>query len=649
MQSFLKPLIVLTIGGATYLASIANYEWTDAQAYHGPQEINYFRANSIGLPLSDNGYFKASGNCDGCHGFDPTFEANVNELGHDISPITYWRGSMMANSAKDPFWRAKVSHEVTVNPQHKVGLEDKCASCHAPMGKYSHIEFGMGPYGMDDLETDSLGLDGVSCLACHKQSSQQLGNLNSGVLNFAPQPVAFGPFEKPFSAPMQDLVGILPVQSNHINDAGLCAGCHSLITESVDLSGNYTGGTFVEQATYHEWLNSAYNDGQPNATTCQGCHMPRIDEDVIISANYAELFGRTPFSKHELVGGNSFMLKLMKQNAQTLGIAASDEVMDSTIARTERLLQHQTLNVDLTFETFDNDTAYFELRLENLSGHKFPSGYPARRAFVEFLVIQTNGDTLFKSGVLQSDYEVFGQNGTYEPHYDFITNEQQVQIYEMVMGDVNGNVTTVLERAVALIKDNRLAPLGFTTSHSVYDTTLIAGAALIDPNFNFDGFEGSGTDLVKYRVPLNGYNGNIKVTSRVYYQSAPPKWMEEMFATSTPTIDAFKAMYENADQSPVLIASDSILNVSVITGITERRDSEIIAYPNPTANGKVKLRGDNLSQIERIEVYDIRGKLISDLSGYPTNGFDLPIKEGVYLVRIKTFKNDRILRVYRSK
>ncbi len=649
MDSIMKPLVALGIAGTTYLLSVANFEWTDARAYHGQQEVNYFRANNISLPLADNGYFKASGNCDGCHGYDPEMGANVDEMGNDISPITFWRGSMMANSAKDPFWRAKVSHEVTVNPQHQVALEDKCTSCHAPMGKYSFNEFNLGPYGIADLENDSLGMDGVSCLACHKQSEQQLGNLNSGILNFAPQPVAFGPFDKPFSAPMQDLVGVLPVQSNHILDAGICAGCHTLITESVDLNGNYTGGTFVEQATYHEWLNSSYNDGQPNATTCQGCHMPTVAEEVVISANYPQLFGRSPYAKHELVGGNSFMLKLMKQNAQTLGILASEEVMDSTISRTERMLQNRTMGLNLTFQTFNNDTAYFDLRLENLAGHKFPSGYPARRAFVEFLVIQQNGDTLFKSGVLQSNYEVFGQNATYEPHYDIIKDQQQVQIYEMVMGDVNGNVTTVLERAVFPLKDNRLTPLGFTSSHPTYDTTVVAGTALNDPNFNFEGFEGSGTDVVHYHVPLNGYTGNLKVTSKVYYQSAPPKWMEEMFAVSTPTINAFKTMYENADHTPVLVASDSLLDISVVTGIGRTEKTTFMAYPNPSTNGIVKLRGENIHAIDRIEVYDIRGKIIAILPSYPSSGIVLPTENGIYLLRVSAAGKESLVRIYRSK
>jgi hypothetical protein len=303
----------------------------------------------------------------------------------------------------------------------------------------------------------------------------------------------------------------------------------------------------------------------------------------------------------------------------------------------------------LTFDTFDNDTAYIELHIENLAGHKFPSGYPARRAFVEFLVLQDNGDTLFKSGVLQPDFNVFGQNATYEPHYDVIRDEQEVQIYEMVMGDVNGDVTTVLERAVASLKDNRLAPLGFTTSHSVYDTTLIVGNALIDDNFNFEGFEGSGTDIIKYHVPLNGHNGTIKVISRVYYQPVPPKWLEEMFSVSTPAIDEFETMYYNADQTPVLVVSDSILGINVVTGVTETTREEFEIYPNPTKNGIVKLKGHDLSKIDEIEIFSLRGKLIQSYRTYPSNGIEISKKAGVYLIKVKSTNSEQVLRVYKTE
>jgi len=644
MHVYAKPVILLAIAAMAYLGSVVNYRWTEVNAYHGPHEINFFRGNGITLPLSDNGYFMGSGKCDGCHGFDETQHANVNELGHDISPITMWRASMMANSAKDPFWRAKVSHEVTVNPQHQEALEDKCTSCHAPMGRYSHVEFNLGSYGISDLENDSLGLDGVSCLACHKQSPQGLGSNHSGDLNFIGAPVAFGPFEKPFEPPMQELVGLAPTYGEHINDAGICAGCHTLLTNSVDLNGNFTGQTFVEQATYHEWLNSAYDDGQSNATTCQGCHMPRIDEGVVISANYLILFPRQPYAKHELVGGNSFMLKLMKNNISSLGIAATEEHFDSTIARTENMLKHQTMNLDLDLMTFDNDTAYFEVRLENLAGHKFPSGYPARRAFLEFVVLTQTGDTLFKSGVLNPSYGINGQNADFEPHYNIIKAEDQAQIYELVMGDVNGNVTTVLERAFQPLKDNRLAPLGFSTLHSVYDTTMIVGNATVDPDFNFDGFEGSGTDVVHYHVGLNGYNGTLKVVSRVYYQSAPRKWMQEMFSHTTTAINTFKAMYDNADHTPVLVAADSIMNISVVTSVPNR-GSEFAVYPNPTTDGVVKITGTG--KVDAVKVYTLSGKLVANYARIPSKGIELPKSAGVYYVRIESTRSSvfRIVRL----
>ena len=93
------------------------------------------------LPDTSNALFTGSGKCAGCHGTDPVGYANVTEDGHDINPTDQWRSSM-ANSAKDPFWRAKVAHEVAVNPSHQLELEDKCTSCHAPLATSTPITWG---------------------------------------------------------------------------------------------------------------------------------------------------------------------------------------------------------------------------------------------------------------------------------------------------------------------------------------------------------------------------------------------------------------------------------------------------------------------------------------------------------------------------
>lgn len=617
-----------------------------ASTHHLPGELSLYKMFGIQLPITRNDYFHASGNCDGCHGNDPTGFANVDAEGNDISPIQLWRGSMMANSAKDPFWRAKVSHEVTLNPAHQSALEDKCTSCHAPLGRYSYHIDNLGPYAMSNLSTDSLGMDGVSCVSCHKQTTVQLGSLHSGNLNFTTSPIVFGPHAKPFTPPMQDFVGLEPVESQHILDAGICAGCHTLLTESVDLNGTPTGSTFVEQATYHEWLNSVYEQ-QGYQGTCQGCHMPRVNDGVVLSANYTFLPQRSPVGKHELAGANVFMLKLMRDNWQQLGLWSDDADLSRTINATENMLRTQTLNVDLQMAGLTADTAYFTLRLENLAGHKFPSGYPSRRAFVEFIVTDNAGNPIFTSGLMDANHNLQNEMVPFEPHRNVINQPSQTQIYEMVMGDVNGNFTSVLERGYQHLKDNRLAPKGFTMAHTVYDTVQIVGNALTDPDFNFEGgLEGSGTDVVRYHVPLNGFSGNLKAVARIRYQTLPPRWTQEMFALNTAPINTFKNMYENADGTPFTVAADSVMNISVITAIGQTRLNSVKVYPNPVRDGVIKLSLPSNLTIVSATLLDVEGKLIVDFGTNPgtslrTNG----VAKGVYTLNVQTSEGTLVRKV----
>ncbi len=639
----LSAICLLTVCGANLVNSTG-----PEYHYHTPSEIRAFGANGLDLPLDSNAYFRGSGHCDGCHGYDPTGNANVNAQGEDISPIERWRSTMMANSAKDPLWKAKVSHEVTVNPAHKVALESKCTTCHAPMGNHFNQMQGESIFTMDSLSLDTAGQDGVSCMVCHAQSEDQLGDLNSGNLNFDPSGNVFGPFDKLFTAPMNDLIGITPVYSERINDAGICAGCHTLLTNSVDLNGNLTGATFVEQATYHEWLNSQYDDAGANPATCQSCHMPRIEESVIISANYSGLTPRSPFALHELTGANVFMLRILKDNAAELDIRASDANFDTTIAATLRLLQQESLEMDLSLAGLSSDTIYYQLDMTNIAGHKFPSGYPSRRVFVEFVVLDdATGDTVFQSGVLRPDLELTGVDTSqdFEPHYDMINDESEVQIYEMVMGDINGDYTSTLERAYAPLKDNRFTPIGFTTSHAVYDTTEIIGTALTDDNFNYDsGIEGSGTDRLRYHVPLNGFNGSVTASASVYYQTLPPRFTREMFAYNTPEIDAFRTMYDNADKLPTLVATDTLEQLSIITGIATTVGNGVEVYPNPSSNGVFKIRTD-IEGPTNVKIWTPSGKLVHEAQFEANTTLNLNAGSGIYLLETENNGNRHLQRI----
>ena len=630
------------------LMSIEKPEPTQtANFHHTAAELKAMLAgDGVVTPLpngTDENFFRGSGLCEGCHGFDPNGIASLDGEGNDINPTDQWRATIMANSAKDPFWRAKVSHETSVNPEHAVELEDKCTSCHAPMGHYgARFDEGASHYSMAELVIDSLALDGVSCNACHAQSDLDIGNLFSGEMNFSPDTI-YGPYGAEgdpaiFSQPMYQFVGFQPEYGAHVAESELCAGCHSLITNTVDLDGEYTGNTFIEQSTYHEWLNSIYAEEGENNRECQSCHFPRIQDPVVISSNYAFLEPRTPYGQHYMVGGNTFMLELMKNRINELGISATEEDFDAVIARTMNLLTQQTLEMEITELGADDDSLSYELKLTNLSGHKFPSGYPARRAFIEFLVEADNGDTLFHSGAIQNDFEVYGQNATYEPHYTKITSEDQVQIYEMVIGDVNGDVTTVLERADEYIKDNRLTPIGFTMSHEVYDTTIVAGTALLDTNFNFEeGEEGSGSDRIIYKAPMSGYEGNVNVTARVHYQSVPPKWNAEMFMFTTPEIDSFREMYNTEGADPVMIKEVTAASFVQSTGNVNSSKSGFVVFPNPVREGDL-ITVTSSSFIQRIEIYSLSGKLVHIESALKNKTVEIStdFSAGGYLMNIIT-------------
>ncbi|MCB0400471.1 MAG: T9SS type A sorting domain-containing protein [Flavobacteriales bacterium] len=632
-------IIVSAIFALQFAFSTFNQGTYQAYAFHTAEELEAFDDMIEALPTGFNSIFAASGECELCHGTagggpNPTALQDAN--GKDVSPVADWRATMMANSAKDPFWRAKVSHEIIANPALQQDIENVCTRCHAPNGFFNAIHNGQPHYSISDLEQDSLGLDGVSCTSCHSMLPDGLGNVFSAGMTYDTLKNIYGPYPTPFTNPMVNNIGFTPVQGTHVSQSEACGVCHTLITNPVDLNGIPTGTHFVEQAIYHEWENSVYSSSNPN--TCQECHMPKITDNVVIADRPSWLTPRTPFSKHFLVGGNAFMLNLLKNNIDTLKLASNATEFDTVINRTVRQLQSNTLDLTLQEVNRTSDTAFYALELTNKAGHKFPAGYPSRRAYIEFIVQNDLGDTLFHSGKADSQYRLVDEDATYEPHYDRIHAQDQVQIYEMVMGDVNNNVTTVLEYAYIQLKDNRLAPEGFTSTHSNYDTVKVYGAANADPNFNKTGaVEGSGTDSVFYHVFLNGYTGSLTVKANVYYQPLPPKWTDEMFANTSQEIDLFKTLYNSADHTPVIVAS-AMLGT---TGVEEIGTSNIALFPNPTRSN-VQLTG--LKDIDSIMVYDAKGSLVKQVTWNKRSDqyITLPDTKGLFFIQITTNGKEKL-------
>ena len=640
---FPRKLRILAGLLAVVLFSVA---WTAAttpvKGPHSPLELRVLRDQIEGLDVQFGTYFVTAGRCAGCHGHDSLGIAMMaGET--DVNVVNDWRSTMMANSSRDPFFRAKMEHEGLVNPGLHEQLEHNCLKCHAPLAVFEQQMLGNPPFTAANLDTSVMARDGVSCLACHMQNPDSGGHFFSGNLHFDSARV-WGPYTDEQINPniMQYFVGYTPDQGSHILDGRVCAGCHTAINQPVDLQGNPVGTSFYEQTMWQEYENSTYYGTDQN---CRSCHLPRIQDSVVLAMDYIFLSGQSPFGKHHLTGGGTYMLKLMKNLIGPLGIPATPVQFDSTIARSQAHLRN-SLQMDLQLAQRTADTLFVDVGLTNIIGHKFPSGFPNRRAFVQVVALTSTGDTLFRSGTWDNTYEVHGHDSIYEPHYNVINRDDQVQIYEMVMGDVDSNFTATLLRAVHKLKDNRLPPIGFSTQHPSYDTVMIAGRATTDPDFNHDagGQEGNGSDIVHYHIPVHGFTGAVQVMAKVWFQQVPPRWNQEMFGFHGTQIDAFRAMYDTADGTPDLVVADSLLDVG--TGIVAVRSISPQVFPNPTRDGVVYV---GMPEVTAIIAYNAAGQRVPVRTSRSADGWrcELPEQPGVYHLRISAGKAEQLLRVVR--
>src|SRR5688572_29509272 len=102
-------VVVATLFVFIFLASFLNPRQFEANAsFHTKDEIEAFKLQLMN-PIGPGEYFLSSAHCKGCHGFDSAMVANVDENGNSVNLFDFWESTMMANSARDPLWRAKVS------------------------------------------------------------------------------------------------------------------------------------------------------------------------------------------------------------------------------------------------------------------------------------------------------------------------------------------------------------------------------------------------------------------------------------------------------------------------------------------------------------------------------------------------------------
>jgi hypothetical protein len=133
-----------------------------------------------------------------------------------------------------------------------------------------------------------------------------------------------------------------------------------------------------------------------------------------------------------------------------------------------------------------------------------------------------------------------------------VASPDQVQIYEPIMRDTEGNITYTSLRAAGYLKDNRLLPAGFDKAGAGAEIA-VAGQALTDSNFV------GGGDTIVYHVTTADRPRPYTVTARLLYQGVSYRVTQDLRRDSTPEIMRFAAYYDAAEKSPTVLATAQVV------------------------------------------------------------------------------------------
>ncbi len=444
--------------------------------------------------------FTDSDTCDSCHG---------GGISGDTSflPSDTWAGTMMANAARDPVFFAALA----VANQDKPGVGTYCLRCHSPTAFVSG--HATPP---DGSAFDNIDKQGIGCETCHR-ATQSAGAdapyiLSDAQLVFTEDTSKHGPYEDT----MSPAHGSVPEQS--LADAHFCGQCHQVTNPDVhlrDATGKDTGLEFPLDTTYEEWKSSDF--GAAAGKTCQDCHMPK-KVGMFPTTKIFDSPLRPDPREHGFVGGNHWGIQaVMAANPDRA--AAYPKPFAQALQGT---LDNLAAGVKLTLSgapkiIVPGGAFQMKVKVENLTGHKFPTGYAeTRRAWV--------GVTL-----VGADMKETALAGGYDLATGLIQAKPAIHVYRAEHGAWDG-MKGVADSHLALhdviLSDTRIPPAGFKASATTTPTSEI------DFGDGNGGYKSSDDVILDLTWPSDA-SGQVTLSARLYYQSMTREYVEFLKAANT--------------------------------------------------------------------------------------------------------------------
>ncbi len=552
-----SKLLIIIIAFITFMLSLAVTVSTTLN--------DFFLAGS---QPGQSGQLETPDKCDNCHG------------GYDakVEPAFNWRGNMMAQSARDPFFYACM----TIANQDAAFAGDLCIRCHSPAG---WLEGRSVP--TDGSALNNNDRQGVQCDFCHKLVKPTPLGVNPypsdapyvsggtyardqaylGTLSHIPPRSANGMYvadvDNAKRGPYTDAVARHKMYYSPFHrDAALCGTCHDVsnpaFEKKTDASGNFyyvlnslnapppsmdPYSQFPIERTYSEWLRSAYNTPQgvyapqfggnrQYVSTCQHCHMRAVTGK---GSNKADSPVRTDLGLHDMTGGNTWVPDIIpiffpgETNASAL--AAGKQ-------RAAYMLQNAaTLEVTGTIPNIS-------VKVINETGHKLPSGYPeGRRMWINVKAYNSSN-------------QLIGEFGG----YDYATatlNTNNTKVYEIKLGMSPEVLAATGKSNLAdgssfhfvlnnvVVKDNRIPPRGFTNAAFKEIQSQPVGYTYADGQY---------WDITPYTLP----SGTAYYEVNLYYQTASMEYIEFLRnenRTNNWGTRLYDAWASSGKSAPVLMAT----------------------------------------------------------------------------------------------
>ncbi len=555
----------------------------------------------------EEGYaFQSTELCRYCHGnshyaYDPETGGVNRYFTSEQEPHFQWMGSMMAQSARDPIFRAAL----TVAEQDAPNIGQFCWRCHSPT---AWLEMRSQPYDGSRFDMDDL--NGVQCDVCHRMvdplseegrslSDHPVPGYGNGMMVISDSIAKRGPRND--SVANHDWLYSPFHTSGHF-----CGQCHDVSNPrfAQDPINQPPHEYMPITRIYSEWLLSDY---ARRGVKCQTCHMPKT---IGKAAEEEAAPVRPDLHRHTFTGGNYWVLQILPMFWDY-----DDWALDALTAGRYRAIQMLRRAAKLNIQQLPKYGNPLVFRVYNRTGHKFPPGDPeARRAWIHVEFLDARGN-------------VIGESGRYDFETATLIEDPQAKIYRAKLGE-NGTPTFHMVRANTVLFDNRIPPRGFRNSAFAQRRAQPVGVSYRDGQF---------WDDTAYNLPP----GTVKVRATLYYQAITREYIEFLREANT-TDDWGERLYQAwlaTDKAPPIAIATAVYppdqqpptTPTNLTGYALSSTRIRLAWSASTDNEKVVYY-----EIWRRAPYETRPRLLATTFGAETTFDDAglhPDTEYEYSVR----------------